>query len=372
MVCQFHRRTVEPAFHQWLGWPTGMAPTWRSAEKDVMRALTLAFLLVAAAPSGSSAQVVESVGSRALGMAGAFVAVANDSSATWWNPAGLAAGPFLDAALWWGQSEAADGVPAFRTPLLGFSLGTPPVGFSYYRLQIINIQPFDPTVAGPENREEGRIGLPVHSLLVNQIGVTVLQTILPGVHAGTTLKYVRGSVGQTVADDASSVGDLLDRGEALPRGAAESQFDLDVGVLAVAGPVRIGGVVRNVREPEFGVASELGLPVRLPRQVRVGAAFDAAEAGSLPLTLAVDADLLAYETGAGERRVVAIGGEHWVFERRLGLRGGMRFNTVGEAERTVAAGASAAVRSGFYMDGHVTRGGAAGEQGWGVAARVSF
>jgi hypothetical protein len=45
------------------------------------------------------AQIVESVGSRALGMGGAFVAVASDSSATWWNPAGLAAGQFVDLAI---------------------------------------------------------------------------------------------------------------------------------------------------------------------------------------------------------------------------------------------------------------------------------
>ena len=35
----------------------------------------------------ASAQIVESVGHRALGMGGAFVAVADDSTATWWNPA---------------------------------------------------------------------------------------------------------------------------------------------------------------------------------------------------------------------------------------------------------------------------------------------
>ena len=40
-------------------------------------------------PVVASAQFIEAVGVRALGMGGAFVAVANDSSATWWNPAGL-------------------------------------------------------------------------------------------------------------------------------------------------------------------------------------------------------------------------------------------------------------------------------------------
>ena len=34
-------------------------------------------------------QSFDLVGTRALGMGGAFVAVADDASATWWNPAGL-------------------------------------------------------------------------------------------------------------------------------------------------------------------------------------------------------------------------------------------------------------------------------------------
>ena len=37
----------------------------------------------------SVAQTIESVGIRAQGVAGAFVAVADDATATWWNPAGL-------------------------------------------------------------------------------------------------------------------------------------------------------------------------------------------------------------------------------------------------------------------------------------------
>src|SRR5258705_3280193 len=56
-------------------------------------------LLLAGVASVCSAQIVESVGNRALGMGGAFVAVATDSSATWWNPAGLATGPFADVAV---------------------------------------------------------------------------------------------------------------------------------------------------------------------------------------------------------------------------------------------------------------------------------
>ena len=45
------------------------------------------------------AQTSELVGVRALGMAGAFTAVADDSTATWWNHAGLATGAYVNAVL---------------------------------------------------------------------------------------------------------------------------------------------------------------------------------------------------------------------------------------------------------------------------------
>ena len=61
--------------------------------------LVVAFTPRVALPAVCSAQIVESVGNRALGMGGAFVAVASDSSATWWNPAGLATGPFSDVSI---------------------------------------------------------------------------------------------------------------------------------------------------------------------------------------------------------------------------------------------------------------------------------
>ncbi|MGH9162460.1 MAG: hypothetical protein ACRD2X_21040, partial [Vicinamibacteraceae bacterium] len=42
--------------------------------------------------AAAAAQPIELVGARALGMGGAFVAVADDATATYWNPAGLAFG----------------------------------------------------------------------------------------------------------------------------------------------------------------------------------------------------------------------------------------------------------------------------------------
>ncbi len=121
-----------------------------------------AFALVAALASPARAQIVESVGSRAQGMGGAFVAVANDSSATWWNPAGLADGPFLDSAVGRATTETTGRtLPFQRERLSWFALGIPPVGISYYRFRITDIQRFGPTGAPAGSREEGGAAVPV-------------------------------------------------------------------------------------------------------------------------------------------------------------------------------------------------------------------
>ncbi len=318
------------------------------------------------APTTAAAQVADSVGTRALGMAGAFVAVASDSSATWWNPAGLAAGPFLDLTLARAEVERGDGTAAWRHRTAWFALATPPLGVSYYRFRITDIQPVSPTVATRADREDRAAGVPVRSLSASHLGVTLVQTLIPGVHAGATLKYMRGTVHAGRGDAGiRATSDLLDAGEALDEGTGAGRFDVDAGLLAVVGVLRIGARVRNVLQPAFE-------GMRLPRQARVGVAFDPEPATGIPLTVALDADLNAYPAASGLRRVVALGAERWFLGDRFGVRAGGRVNTVGARERSAAAGASVAVRPGLYVEGHAVRGGSADERGWGLAARVSF
>jgi hypothetical protein len=139
--------------------------------------------------------------------------------------------------------------------------------------------------------------------------------------------------------------------------------------MVAAGPVRLGAVMRNIRKPDFGTDVT---PFVLPRQTRVGAAIDAEQAGGPPLIVSVDADVQTYTTGTGDRRVVALGAEQWLWTRRIAVRGGARFNTVGVKERAATAGASAAVRNGLYLEGYIVHGGSEAERGWGLGARVSF
>jgi hypothetical protein len=209
----------------------------------------------------------------------------------------------------------------------------------------------------------------VRSFSATELGLTVVQSVLPGIHAGATLKYVRGTLRSTGAAGAiPPASELLDMGEDLGGGHVENSFDLDAGVIGVAGPVRIGAVMRNVRALKFGDGA-----FTLPRQTRVGAALDLAGSNGPGLVLAVDADARTYATASGDRRVVAAGAEQWLWSRRIGIRGGGRFNTVGAKERVATAGASIAVRGGMYVEGQLVRGRAAtAERGWGLGTRVTF
>ena len=127
----------------------GSGPNGYTGVMTVLRrlllggALTLIPALAAGQPSLAAGQGVEAVGMRALGMGGAFLAVADDASATYWNPAGLVTGSVFSAV-----AEVAQGdfegapVPGANPPMTGFAgrgsflvaLGTWPVGATFYRI----------------------------------------------------------------------------------------------------------------------------------------------------------------------------------------------------------------------------------------------
>lgn len=316
--------------------------------------------------SGASAQIYEAIGTRAQGMGGAFVAVASDSTATWWNPGALADGPLVDVAIGKGVTERHAGLQPSRDRASWFALGTPVIGLSYYRFRLTDTQSPLPTGAVAVDREDITAGPSIRSISVQQVGATLVQTLLPGVHAGATFTFVTGT-GRTATAVSGDSDGLLDAGEELTGGDSQHHFDMTVGVLATAGVVRLGAAVRNVLEPTFGNDAW-----RLPRQVRVGAAIDLEKADGPPLVVAVDADARAYRAETGDRRVIAAGAEQWLLTRRLGFRAGARFNQVGAKERAFTAGVSVAIRAGTYLEGHVVHGGAQDEQGWGAAARVTF
>jgi hypothetical protein len=335
----------------------------------------LATLLVMSAAAPARAQLYESVGIRAQGMAGAFVAVADDATATWWNPAGLATGAYFNAVIEYGVAQqprderAPNGepVPAWRSPARAVAVAFPALGLSYYRLEINEMRPLTPIAGQPANRQDqGTAAVRLRSLVLNQFGATVGQSLGNHLVIGSTLKLVRGTLASAPATSAEA---SLDRAAQLA-GEGETHADLDVGALATFGRVRAGASVKNLRAPAFGTGADRQ---PLQRQARAGVAVIARTPGLVDqLALAVDADLTKTATAVGDARYVAGGVEAWALKRRVGVRAGLSANTVGKAHTSPSAGVSFGVRAGTYVEAQLTSGSDQARRGWGFDLRVTF
>jgi hypothetical protein len=96
-----------------------------------------------ALPLHARAQSLDAVGTRAQGMGGAFVGVADDASAVYWNPAGLAGGAYFSLVIDGNNAEAIPDGLANASARSGWllALSTPALGLSYTRLQTTIVRP---------------------------------------------------------------------------------------------------------------------------------------------------------------------------------------------------------------------------------------
>ena len=289
-----------------------------------------AFVFLVSCPKAVSAQIYESIGIRAQGMGGAFVAVSDDATTTWWNPGGLANGGYFSGLIEFDRIENPAGTRA-----RAFAFNVPSLGLSYYRLALNGMRPPDPTGSASASREDQGV--------LSQFGATVGQSVGPHLILGSTLKLVHA--------------------------LGETRADLDTGAMAALGRVRLGVAVKNLRHPEF---SEGDRRLQLPRQVRVGASVKAGEPNRAEITAAIDADLTTTPTAVGDERHLATGVEAWLANRSLGLRAGVGMNTIGESRRSGSVGVSVGLRGGLYVDGQLTRGSDEARNSWGFALRVTF
>jgi len=326
-------------------------------------------LLALAQPA--AAQLYESVGTRAKGMGGAFVAVADDATATWWNPAGIAAGPALSALYERGEetqpADPLDQGPASRLKPSAFAVAFPALGLSYYRLRISEIAAISPTAPPPAGRQDlGATPTFARTLALSQFGATFGQSAGALVLA-STLKLMRGGVTRAVA----AAQDPLDAADDLDV-ETETHADLDLGVLVNAGSLRAGFSVRNLRQPSFGSDDDERL--ELKRKARAGVAFMVASGGGVldALTVASDFDLTKTSTLFGDVRHAAVGAEAYLAKRHIGVRGGLQRNTVGESSPAYSYGFSAAPTTGVYFDFARTRGKDETVEGWNAGVRLTF
>jgi hypothetical protein len=284
-------------------------------------------------PQSLVAQTFGGVGERAQGMAGAFVAVADDASAVYWNPAGLAwpIGSTFDAQVGVGDEAAF------------FGVALPSLGVSYYRLPIV--------FASGNRQVEGSGEVQIRPPKTSNIGVTVNQTVVNGLVIGSTLRLVTGGF------------------EHQP---GRTTVNMDAGAVYSVGNFRAGLTARNLRELEFQSPSG---QFATSRQVRAGVAFAPRALPSGvhgPFTVAFDVDLTK-TAGIGEDfRDAAIGAERWFEAGRLGARAGVRWSTINDPNPAISGGLTIRLPHSTYVEGHLTHEQVDDDTEWGVGARFTF
>jgi hypothetical protein len=267
-------------------------------------------------PRLASAQPYETVGIRAQGLGGAFVAVADDATATWWNPAGLATGPYFDSLIEYDRVRTSP-----QTSVRGVAAAFPALGVGYYRVPL-------------NGRRDEHLSV---------FALTVGQSLSEHLVVASTLKLEH---------------------------AADTRGDLDIGALARFGVAQLGISVKNVRAATLETSTG---PLDMERQARAGIALLGRSNGWIKeMTLAADADLITIEWNGAEIRHIAGGVEIWVFGKRLGLRGGGSGNTVGSKGSSASGGVSIALRTGLYLEAQHSNGTDPTRKGWGVALRTTF
>jgi hypothetical protein len=337
------------------------------------RAALVLTLLVAATPPAASAQGFELIGTRARGMGSAFVAVADDATATWWNPAGLPSSLIADGVLEWrGLNVRPDGPiegagSAGQDRAVSVAVAFPVAGLGYARVHQWRLDPA-PIAAPHAGRQDGGRAPTARSLLTQHFGLSLAQSLGDAVVVGVTTRLVRGGVSSAVA--AGEAGAAFSRAADAARVTA-THGDVDAGVLVRVARWRLALAGRNLAAPTFTGAD--GGPWRLGRRARAGVAFvaDGDRAGRQPWIVAADADLTRDDEVAGGWRGIGAGVERWSVDRRFGVRGGVEASTAGDARPGVTGGASVAVPGGFWLEVAGVAG-ARERRGWGLTAHVMF
>ena len=224
-----------------------------------------------------------------------------------------------------------------RADTRSFAVAFPALGLSYYRLRISEIQPQTSTGTTPGVRQDqgGATEVRLRSLVLNQFGATVGQSLGSHLVIASTLKLVHGgavSQVQPAADGSLDAATGLD-----PPG--ETHAGLDIGAMAVLGRARFGVMVRNVTRA--GVRRRRRCAFTLRRQARVGAALTL---GTRGVDRRGDARgrRRSDDDADGARRRAARGGGRrgcGLAADGSGVRGGVSANTIGDRRPALSGGA---------------------------------
>src|SRR5207247_4391295 len=111
-------------------------------------------------------------------------------------------------------------------------------------------------------KDQGVVGSGVRSLVTDQFGATIGQSLGEHLIVGSTVKLVRAGIGTAASGSLDTAADL--------DVSQHTSGDLDIGVLARFTHARVGFSIKHVNEPSFGEGADR---VVLDRQVRAGLAW---------------------------------------------------------------------------------------------------
>ena len=308
----------------------------------VLRFLVTAAMVLGVASSAASQERFLHFGTKAAAMGGAFTAVANDTSAFYWNPAGYAFGPAVHAGVQWGESDMNRGNGAtLGDGAAGFSLGLTFMGVAG-------------TLAEESSSRLEDDVLAIRGLETFDLSVSILQSLpIDDLVIAGNVHYLRGESHELFESLASlSPGDetpsaIRDRVLAT-EGEGSSTVSLDLGALYQPRDwLRLGLMWRRLFEPGFSLSS--GEEIVLPRHGRAGVAFFLPQA----TTLSFDFDLSS-QGGVDESidqsfRELSVGVDKRLFDDALSLRAGLRAETGSGRGARPAFSAGVGVRIRFVV-----------------------
>jgi len=258
------------------------------------------------------------VGARALGMGGSFVALANDGTALYWNPAGLTHLSGVNTVF-----NHNEWVLDITHEFMGLSIPTGSGGVVGFSITALTMGKKEVTTV----REPGGAGL-YYSVMDLAAGLSYARRLSDRLSYGLTLKYIRLSayneVAQTMALDVGSL--LRTDFYGLSIGMALTNFggDLRYEGRDLIEKADIDEEIAGNYPSDVLLQTE---PWPLPLLIRIGVSMDVV--GPSPAVL----------TTSSNRLTVTVDGEHpndapahvnvgveWSWRETLFLRGGYRLN----------------------------------------------
>lgn len=243
--------------------------TGTGGETGMKRLIFASLLsLICAAPARAAFEDVET-GARASAMGGAFSAVGDDSSAVFYNPAGITGLNRYDVSL--SQEKLFAGLTDGSSIMRGaLSLGAPlMIRGSYWGGAAFGMDTLSLDSLYSESRMRLGYGCPVRENVF--VGVSL---------ARMSLSY--GSDAYTAMP-----------GHALAGASRKTGMGLDLGVIVRRGPLSLGLAIQNANEPDMGIK----YPNKVARKIDLGMALNG-ETLTWAFDLAVSGKDLRLKTGA--------------------------------------------------------------------------